>query len=420
MNLQSSLKKVNQGDYEYIYVYYKYKGNIIRINTGNKVVPKFMNKDLTFNSRMENYLETNSQTEQLKQQVDEYIRYKFQIGSLDTISKKECVQFFHTKTIPHLPNTPKDISRLSVNELLTKFYHFKMEELTNRTSYKEYLSLSNSLLDYQKYHSEVLTLETMDTLDFLIKYRNFLTLNRGEGYLTKGGLNDNTINKRFSGLKTFFLWVEDKELYLFKKSVHNFKIPKYDNSIVVLDKDDLRQLVDLKIENPNWRKIIDLFVCNCFLGLRYSDLSTIKKMDFLTDEDGDIILQKENKKTGFTVFIPIQKTPLGILQKYDFTLPKISQQHFNREIKKIFEEYDLFHETVVKKRRVNKSNEDFETVRRNLITSHSCRRIFITLGISNNIPLNSLMLSTGHKRIQTLQNYMKKVVDKNSFKRIDL
>ena len=420
MNLQSSLKKVNQGEYEYIYVYFKYQGNIIRINTGNKVIPKFMNKDLTFSTKLVNHLEINSRTEKLKQQVDDYIRYKVQDGSLSTISKKECMIFIQGGNIPSKNVEIERVQPVSVNELLKTFYQYKKEELNNRPSYKDYLSLSNSLSDFQKFYSLELTLNMLDTLDFLIKYRNFLSLKKDDKYLTKGGLNDNTINKRFSSLKTFFLWIEDKELYRFKKSVHTFRTPKYENSIVVLDKDDLRQLVDLKIENPNWKKIIDLFVCNCFLGLRFSDLSTLKKSDFQLDEDGDFILQKENKKTGFTVLIPIQKTSLDILRKYDFNLPRISQQHFNREIKKIFEEYKLFSEIVTKKRRVNKTNEDFETLRRDLITSHSCRRIFVTLGISNNVPLNSLMLSTGHRKIQTLQNYMKKVVDKKSFNRIDL
>ena len=163
-----------------------------------------------------------------------------------------------------------------------------------------------------------------------------------------------------------------------------------------------------------------MFVCNCFLGLRYSDLSTLCKYDFYIDDDGDHLLIKENKKTGIVVQIPIQNTSLEILKKYDFELPKFSHQYFNRELKRILTEYDIFNENIVKKRRVNRLNEDYEILKRNLISTHSCRRTFITLGISNNVPLNSLMLSTGHQKIQTIQNYMKKVLDKKSFKKIDL
>ncbi len=419
MNYQSTLKQVSQGKYKYIYIYFKYQGKIIRINTGNKVVPKYMNKDLSFNKKMVNYLEINDTTTKLKQQVDKYIRFKIDDECLNTISQNECLKYLQGG----LPDSTKRTNYhnpQSISDLLNKFYQFKKDELNNRPSYKEYLTLVNSLTDYQKYYNVELTFESLDTLDFMIKYRNFLSLKRGKRFLTSGGLNDNTVNKRFSGLKTFFLWVENKEIYQFKKSVLSFKSPKYDNNIVVMEKDDLRKLIDLKIDNPNWKRIIDVFVCNCFLGLRYSDLSTLKKTDFFIDDDGDYILFKENKKTGFNVQIPVQKTSLEILKRYDFNLPKLSQPYFNREIKNIFEEYDLFSDTVIKKRRVNRTIEDFEVPRRKLISSHSCRRTFVTLGISNNVPLNSLMLSTGHRKIQTLQNYMKKVMDKKSFERIDL
>ena len=81
---------------------------------------------------------------------------------------------------------------------------------------------------------------------------------------------------------------------------------------------------------------------------------------------------------------------------------------------------NLFPEPITKVRRVNKNNQDKVYLKRELISSHTCRRTFITLGISSLIPINTLMLSTGHKQIQTLQKYMKKVQDKESFKRIDL
>lgn len=433
MKETSSLKRIKQGKYSYISLYYKYLNNIIRINTGNEFIPSCMNKDLSYNSKMVNYFELNRKTQKLKQKVDGYIQYKIKCNSLHTISKKECTDFINGNILPNsrvqfekrlrskkptIINGKKN--QLRIRNLLDEFYEYKKDELNNRPSYKDYLSLTNSLKDFQKYYSTELTFDVMNTLEFLVKYRNFLSLNRDKSFLTRGGLNDNTINKRFSGLKTFFLWIENKEIYQFKKSILNFSIPKFNNNIVVLDKEDIRQLLNLQISNSTWVKIIEVFVCNCFLGLRYSDLYTLRKYDFILDGDGDYVLIKENKKTGVVVHIPVQKTSLDILKRYDFDLPKFSHQYFNRELRKILVEYKLFPERIVKKRRVNRINEDYELLRRDLITSHTCRRTFITLGISNNVPLNSLMLSTGHQKIQTLQNYMKKVMDKKSFNKIDL
>lgn len=417
MNIQSKLKKVTQSGYDYIYIYFKFKGKIIRINTGNKVVITCMNKDFSYNSKFKDYLLINEKTNELKSIVDKYLYLKNESGQLETINQKECTNYIRTGILPNIVD--HNVNQ-SFDNYLIDFYEFKRIELNNRQSSKDYLTLHNSLKDYQRYNSTTLNFKEIDTIEFLVKYRHFLSIHRDSSYLTIGGLNDNTINKRFCTLKTFLLWIEGREIYQFKKTVHKFKTPKYDNNIIVLDKDELKILIDLKIENPFWRKIIDVFVCNCFLGLRYSDLSTLSKKDFVLDEDGDWILIKENKKTGFYVQILVQQTSLTILKKYDFNLPVLSQPYFNRELKVIFDHYDLFSEMVVKKRRVNKVNEDREFLKRELITTHTCRRTFITLSISNNVPINSLMLSSGHKKIQTIQHYMKKILDKNSFKNIDL
>ena len=434
MKTQSKLVLVKQGEYQYIYIYYKYKDKLIRINTGNKYIPKGMTKDLFYNSSVPDYDIPNHKTKVLKKKVDDYISYRLIYGWRQ-LSKEECLSFIDSgldsvssfidkKRQTGIQDLPEIIPK-SFNDYLVRFYLFKKEELSDRSSYKDYLTLVNSLKDYQKYFSTELSFEIMNTEEFLVKYRNFLSVDRGknykkDGYKTRGGLNDNTINKRFSGLKTFFLWLENRDLFRFRKVIHSFNIPKYDNDIIVLNKDDITKLLNVEIENSTWLKMRDVFVCNCFMGLRFSDLNTLKKSDFYIDEDGDYILMKENKKTNTNVQIPIQSTSLKILKKYDFNLPKYSHQFFNREIKKLFIEKKLFTEPVMKKRRVNKTNEDKEYLRQELLTIHSCRRTFITLGISNNIPLNVLMLSSGHKKIQTLQHYMKKVQDKNSFKRIDL
>lgn len=422
---QSKLKKVKQGKYVYIYIYFKNKGQIIRINTKNRFVPSCMTKELLYNSKMDDYEYLNNKTIELKKSVDKYIRYKLEGNIISHVSQKELTHILEKGTDFNYKNNRWLDLRYSkskdVNDYLKEFYEFKKEELNNRPSYKDYLTLINSLTDYQKYFTTKLTFDKLNTIEFMVKYRNFLSLKReGKDYLTKGGLNDNTIYKRFSGLKTFFNWVENGDLFIFKRSIHNFKIPKYENDIVVLEKEDIRKLLDVEIINPTWKIIRDVFVCNCFMGLRYSDLITIKKSDFVLDEDGDYTLFQENKKTGFNVQISIQKTSVDILNKYNFELPKLSHQYFNRELKNFLEYHELFPEMIVKKRRVNKLNEDKEYPRRELITTHTCRRTFITLGINHNVPLNTLMLSSGHKKIQTLQSYMKKVQNKVSFKEIDI
>lgn len=431
MSTQSKLIKVKQGVYVYIYVYFKHKGNIIRIPTGNEFIQSFMTKELFYNSKFEGFEEKNKQTKELKRKVDEYLRFRLVVQNDPNINQKECltvvkgglesIQRFKTNFQPHIPKSK------TVNNYLDDFFEFKKIQLNQRSSYKDYLSFKNSIIDYQKYYKTSLTFEKMNSEDFMVRYRNFLTIEKGteykkNGYLTAGGLNDNTINKRISELKTFFSWVQKNRLFNFELDVMDFKHSGYDNTIVPLTKEDIKILRDLKIEKSkeNWGKIIDLFVCNCFFGLRISDFMTLKKDDFVVDSDGDYTLIKENKKTGITTETPVNKTALTILEKYDFNLPKFSHQYFNRQLKNILVKYELFPEVITKKRRSNKDVQDKQFLKRELITSHTCRRTFITIGIEKNIPLNVLMNSTGHTKIQTLQKYMKKNTNKEEFKKFDL
>ena len=389
-----------------------------------------MTKDLLYNSKMKDYQILNDRVKVLKGKVDDYIRWV--LGSrFRTLSKEECMKFlvsgeqsyytyyykvYQEQEKERIKKEPK-----SVNDYLKVFYQFKKNQLNNRSSDKGYLTMVNSIYDFQSYYNSDLTFDIMNSEDFMVKYRNFLSEKLKEDkYLTLGGLNDNTINKRFSCLKTFFKWLEDKEIYRFKGRVHNFKVPKYENTIVVLEKNEISKLLEQEIENKTWSEIRDVFVCNCFMGLRISDLQTLTKRDFIQDKDGDYYLIKENKKTGFTCEISIMGTCRMILEKYDFELPKYSDQHFNRELKNLLKEYNLFPEPIIKRRRVLKQIVNKEFLKRELISSHTCRRTFITLGLSNNVPINTLMLATGQKQISTLQKYMKKIPDKVSLKKIDL
>jgi|GEM_PF-6947602 len=70
MNTQSTLKVVTQGEYKYIYIYFKHKQEQIRINTGLYYDPKFMTKDLLYNSKMKDFQILNDRVKILKGKVN--------------------------------------------------------------------------------------------------------------------------------------------------------------------------------------------------------------------------------------------------------------------------------------------------------------------------------------------------------------
>jgi integrase len=424
---QSELKIIKNNGYKYIYIYYKHKGTILRANTKFKYQKSYCTADFLFNSKYPNFINDNLEIEKLKNKVDEYIRLK--LSSNQKVNQKELNDWikgdakktlFGTYNFPSKASTPVKKSTTFIDQYKS-FYDYKKKELNNRPSSKDYLSLQNALLDWETKNKKTLTFDSVNSMDFMVDFRLFLCEGRTEEkYLTTGGLNDNTIHKRFSCLKTFMKWIECEEIFTFKPSVKYFRVDKYENDVIALNKTDIQLLLDVKTTSEVHQRIIDLFVFNCFAGLRFSDLMQLNKANFVKDEDGDYAIEQENQKTKFKVIIPLQKHALIILEKYKFDLPKFSSQYFNRELKKVLEEYELFADPIIKKRRSFNDVKDFLTIKRKQISSHTCRRTFITLAMNSKVPLTNIMAASGHKKLQTLKKYTKIDQDKKAFKAIDL
>ena len=419
MKTQSVLKVFKSGDYEYIYIYFKLGVNMLRINSGNKYVKSYMNADLTFTRKMPDYEELNGKTTALKMKVDAYINRKLQYAK-PVVSQKECMLWLQGKYDE--PNTLAINLKVNKNKTVldfySDFYTYKQKQLNHQPSTVDYKALQTALTSYQSFKSTVLKFQDLDSVEFLVDFRNYLSDNHAiEDF--KGGLNDNTIYKRFINLKTFFKYLEEKELYTFKHSTFDFKLSKYENEIITLSKDEIKQIMNIKTDNAAHQRVIDLFIFNCFTGLRFSDLKTLKASDFIIDAEGDYFLIKENKKTGIESVICVQSTALAILKKYDFQLPVMCCFYFDDTLHAILKKYELFEETLTKKRRNLKVNNDYSVMKRDCISSHTCRRTFITLSINANVPLNAIMKASGHRNLSTLQKYAKKEMDKAAFKAID-
>lgn len=428
MSRNSQLKIFKSGNYSYVYIYFKYGKNIIRINTKKLVKKNGMTKENLYNSKVADFEKLNNETLKLKVLVDSYLLLKFRVYKPE-ISQKECLQFiskdYYNGNV--FDGTPYTLDRFAppapkkmLNDYLTDFYNLKSKELVNRTGLKDYKSLYNAVIEYQKFSNKSLTLNDINEKGFVLDFRNFLIMKHPEEYKTKGGLNDNTIYKRLRYLKAFYMYLEKEEIFTFKKNIFDFKKQGFDIEIIALTKQEIQQFFELKIDIEKWEIIRDLFVFNCFAGLRFSDLKTLNKNEIHYHEKGISIIKKENQKTNIDVEIPIMGEALEILNKYNFQLPSLSNQFFNRELKKMLIHYNLFGQEIKKKRRVLGSNNDYYVKKRDLISSHVCRKTFITLGMSANIPLNSLMLASGHNQLATMKKYVKRVADVESFKGIYL
>lgn len=132
-------------------------------------------------------------------------------------------------------------------------------------------------------------------------------------------------------------------------------------------------------------KVRDLFIFAAYTGLAFCD---VMEFNFKTmaEQSGDMyFIDGSRLKTGTNFFTPILPPAMEVLQRYDFKLPKISNQKAN----------DYLH--IIESRLGIKKS----------MTFHVARHSFATLSLSHDVPIEKVARMLGHTDIKTTQIYAK-------------
>ena len=407
MKTHSELKIFKSNGYSYIYLYYKQNKSFIRINTKLQSVQNQMTKENLFKNTVQDFETKNKYILTLKKRLDKHITERLlNPMSFGMVWQEECYN-----AVFRIDKTPR-MNEILVLPQFEKYIAKKFNENNYQPATEKYYNnLKNCLDAYQEEKNERKWIIHFAEKNGLIDFKRFLA--------EKRGMNDNSIRKRINSLKSFLKYLTKEDVCRFNQSIYDVKGDSYETEVIALNKSEIQQFLDLKIEDPFWQKIRDLFCFNCYMGLRVSDLMSLDKGQYWQDEEHDWFYTKENLKTGIIVTIPLTEIPLKILQKYEFNMPCYTSQYFNRQLEKILEHYHLFEDFVVYKRKVLKENKDSKVMKRTLVTSHTCRKSFITNCVGSGIPLNIIMKASGHKQLKTLQSYVQKTHNKNEFKKLN-
>ena len=132
-------------------------------------------------------------------------------------------------------------------------------------------------------------------------------------------------------------------------------------------------------------KVRDLFIFASYTGLAFCDT---QEFDFftMTEQIGNLFyIDGSRMKTGTNFFTPILPPAMEVLKKYNFNLPKISNQKANESLHLI----------------------EFKLGLNKPITFHIARHSFATLSLSHDVPIEKVARMLGHKDIKTTQIYAK-------------
>ena len=151
----------------------------------------------------------------------------------------------------------------------------------------------------------------------------------------------NTVNNILKRFRTYYRWAMDQGLtanYPFNK----FEVPQalYGTPyyITIAERNDLFNL-DLS-DNPRLAVQRDIFVFQCVIGCRVSDLRSLTK-DSVINGAVEYIPRKTKDGNPVTVRVPLNTVARAILERYKDTpgkelLPCISDQNYNYAIKELF------------------------------------------------------------------------------------
>lgn len=214
-------------------------------------------------------------------------------------------------------------------------------------------------------------LTNADILDFKYYLLNTVKLGNNTlyGYLTKA--------------RTIINYAIDNELININP-FRSIKIKKEEVEITPLSKEELESIrrKDFRIKRLN--QVRDCFVFAAHTAMSYSDLANINRED-VKIQSGVHYIQKHRIKTGVQYTIPLNDIAMGILKRYDYHLPVLTNQKYNSYLKEI---------------------ADICGIRKNL-TSHLARHTAATLMLNSGISIDVVAKILGHSNTRMTAHYAK-------------
>ena len=277
---------------------------------------------------------------------------------------------------------------------------------------KDYISACNAIEDFEYDSNCTLRLSDIDE-DFLEDFKEFLAEEHIDTeehtYKCKGGMVNKTINKRLECLsafiRSFYKDVEKAQL------VFEARVIQHDRNrdIIRLDKDEIKALYNRQLKENSNSVIRDYFVFLCLTGLRFSDFVSIKRDNFVMGKDGLVTLSLYTQKTNIRIEVQLTMQAKEIAERYDYHFDGYTNQAFNKAIKDLFKNEELFEDEIVVYREVlNKKPQPIKQPRREKISAHSARRTFISMLIEEGVQPIHVMQMVGHTKLSTLQIYIDK------------
>ena len=377
----------------------KWQGNIVAFNIGYRVdIDKWSEEsqrckaNTTHGKKKVPANVINRKLQQFEQACEDTIKY-FEVQNV--VPTKE--QFQATFNA--------DLGREKKVILEKNFFQYYDDFMEEEGAFNQWTEATKTKLKVIKNHlfnfDPELAFEKL-TEEKLVEYLNYLQ--------QELKLKNSTILKHISFVKWFLRW-SCRKGYNTNTFFDVFK-PKLKNTqkkVIFLTPTEFKQFREYQIpeQKKYLERVRDVFLFQCFTGLRYSDVENLKKSDIR-----DNFIEVTTVKTSDSLKIELNQYSRTILEKYkDYqdnkgrALPVITNQKMNEYLKELAELAGI-NEPIRETYYIGNERFDEVTPKYALIGTHAGRRTFICNALSLGIPPQVVMKWTGHSDYKAMKPYI--------------
>lgn len=369
--------------------YFKFEEKKFVYSTGEKIKPIFWNKE-SRQPKMHGKKDSNASS--IRTQINRYKDY-FELlqARSKTFGEDFTSMILKAEFDKQFKKAPAGQNLFF--EAYAKFMDYKTKKGDwSKSTVVRYNNIKKILEAFEKKRNYKLTFNAINA-NFHAEFTDYCMNERGH--------INNTYSRNIGLFKTFMLWSLNNG-YTYKEDFKKFEKKKVvvTNQLALTLK-DLKILMKHDFKVNRLEKVRDVFVFACVTGMRFGELSLVSKDNIFGNE---IYLKEEKDAEKQERRIPLNDISKFILRKYDYSLPLIANQKYNKYIKEVFNAtgYTWDVEKVTTK---NKDNIRKTMQFKDRVSSHTSRRTFITMMKNQGVSDKLIASITGHKDMKTLNQY---------------
>lgn len=230
-------------------------------------------------------------------------------------------------------------------------------------------------------------------------------------WLVDRGYSKNTVWNNVKFLKTMINRLM-KNGIIAEKNLGKLTVKKEVTTAIFSTEKEIQQLYELDLNLTEGLKTVrDLYVLQCYTGLRFSDLHKFMQNPraYVKHTDGISYIDITTTKTHQQLIIPLKPIALRILEDNNYKFGKkggFSLQHYNTTLKKIAAHINFDDEIIVVRTIGGKRTETVKK-KHELISSHTARRSFATNAFLAGISSLQIRKITGHTTESSFLHYIR-------------